>query len=90
MGFGTLVNMLFAILYLWAYKAYSPSVADRNKLWLRNYAHKIKKSVDAQEETFRRFVGYDEAVLLLFPELQEDIGTGFGELTAQGIGLNSN
>lgn len=89
-GFRDVGQHAFAILYLWAYKVYSPSVSDRNKLWLRNYAHKVKNSVDAREETFRRYVGYDEAVLLLFPELQKDIETGFGELTGHEAGLNSN
>jgi hypothetical protein len=70
----------FAILYLWAYKRYEPDVSDKQKLWLRSYARRVKKSVDAREDTYRRFIGYDEVVELLFPELLPDIETGFGTL----------
>ena len=68
----------FAILYLWAYKAYQPAVNEKQQRWLRDYAHKVKKAVDGGETTYRRFEGYDEAITLLFPELAEPLSTPFG------------
>jgi hypothetical protein len=68
----------FAILYLWAYKAYSPSVTDKNRIWLRNQARNIKKSIESGDAQWRRFTGYDETICLLFPELEEHLATSFG------------
>ena len=68
----------FAILYLWAYKAYQPAVNEKQQRWLRDYAHAVKNSVDGGETTYRRFEGYDEAISLLFPELAEPLSTLFG------------
>lgn len=70
----------FVILYLWSYKTYQPAVSEKHRKWLRDYAHKVKRSVDAGEETYRRYAGYDEAIGSLFPELEEDLGTPFGRM----------
>ena len=71
----------FAILYLWAYKTYRPHVSDTNRLWLKDYAHKVKLSVEGREITYRRFGGFDEAIELLFIELADHLSTEFGLMT---------
>ena len=68
----------FAILYLWAYKAFRPSVSDKNRRWLKDYAYNVKRSVEATELKYRRHVGFDEAIELLFPELSDDLCSEFG------------
>lgn len=68
----------FAIVYLWAYKEYSPRVTDKNRKWLREKARDIKISIERGEATWRRHTGYDEAICLLFPELEEHLSTSFG------------
>ena len=84
-GFRGVGQHAFAILYLWAYKAYRPTVSDKNRLWLKDYAHKVKRSVDAREDTFRRYAGYDEALGLLFPELEIDLSTEFGTMPVSPV-----
>lgn len=68
----------YAILYLWAYKECKPTVTDKNRQWLRDYACKVKASVEAGEDTYRRFAGYDKAISLLFPELKNYLVDAFG------------
>jgi hypothetical protein len=82
-GYRDIGHHAFAIVYLWAYKAYRPAVSEKNRNWLKEYAHKVKKSVDAGEVTFRRYTGFDEALELLFPELQVHLGTEFGAMSVQ-------
>jgi competence CoiA-like predicted nuclease len=84
-GFRNVGKHAFAILYLWAYKAYRPTVSDKNRQWLKNYAHKVKRSIDAGEETFRRYAGFDEAIELLFPELEVDLSTEFGIMPVRSV-----
>ena len=67
-----------AVLYLWAYKAYQPTVAAKQRQWLRDYARELKRSVDDGEETYRRDTAFDEATALLFPEIEDDLATSFG------------
>lgn len=71
----------FAILYLWAYKRYTPTMTVRHRQWLKHYAHKLKTSIQAEEDTYRRYIGYDEAICLLFPELGNDLSSDFGAST---------
>lgn len=78
-GYRDVGQHAFAILYLWAYKAYRPTVSVKNRKWLKDYAHKIKSSVDTGENTYRRYGGFDEAIVLLFPELEADLATDFGK-----------
>jgi hypothetical protein len=68
----------YAILYLWAYKTYRPPMLPKHQKWLSDYAHKILESVHREETTYRRFVGYDEAIGIIFPELEEYLCTSFG------------
>ena len=77
-GFRDVGQHAFAILYLWAYKAYMPTVSEKNRQWLRDYAHKVKRSVEEGEDKYRRYGGFDEAIELLFPELEADLKTDFG------------
>jgi hypothetical protein len=73
----------YAILFLWAYKEYRPTVTEKNHKWLREYARKIKDSVDAGEDTYRRFPGYDKAIILLFPEMAKHLENTFGLMGSQ-------
>lgn len=68
----------FAILFLWGYKKYKPTMSEKHRQWLKNYASNVKTSVDAGEAKFVRYEGYDEAIGLLFPELEEYLVTPFG------------
>jgi hypothetical protein len=68
----------FAVLYLWAYKAYQPAVPAKQRQWLRDYARELKRSVDDGEETYRRDTAFDEAIALAFPEIEGDLATSFG------------
>jgi hypothetical protein len=66
------------ILYLLTYKRYKPAVSTKHYKWLSDYAHKVKASIDAGEDTYRRFTGYDKVVGLLFPEMPAVLATSFG------------
>lgn len=68
----------FAILYLWAYKTYKPDVKPKSRAWISKKAGEIKESIDKGEATYRRYTGYDQAICLLFPELEEHLSTSFG------------
>lgn len=68
----------FAILFLWAYKIYKPVVKSDNHDWLVERAGEIKDSIEAGEDTFVRYEGYDEAIALLFPELATQLESSFG------------
>lgn len=75
----------FAILHLWAYKAYRPAVSEKNRRWLAEYAHEIKRSLGDGGTTYRRDTSHDEAICLLFPELEEDLSGPFGtDLMGEG------
>lgn len=68
----------YAILYLWVYKIYKPQMSKKNHSWLSEYAHRIKDSINRNESTYKRFVGYDEAISFLFPELEAQLHVAFG------------
>jgi hypothetical protein len=68
----------FAILYLWAYKTYRPDVTLKNREWLAKKGREIKASIDKGEAKWQRHTYYDEAIGLLFPELEEHLSTSFG------------
>lgn len=68
----------FSILFLWAYKLWKPTVNNKNRVWLKDYAHKVKASVASGETTYKRMVAFDETIGLLFPDLEEDLVTAFG------------
>lgn len=70
----------FAILYLWAYKTYKPSMTPQQKVWAKNLAAEIKRSVDSGDDTFARFTAYDGALGMLFPELEGHLLSDFGRI----------
>ena len=80
-GFRDVGQHAFAIPYLWAYRKYDPTMSDKNRLWLREYAHTIRRSIEAGEEKYRRYGGFDEGIAVLFPELAEDLSSQFGLMT---------
>lgn len=68
----------FAILYLWAYKTYRPRVTNKNRKWLIQKAEAVKASLENGEDAWQRHTAYDEAIGLLFPELEEHLSKSFG------------
>ncbi|MBB4223946.1 DUF6035 family protein [Variovorax guangxiensis] len=69
----------FAIFYLWAYKVCDPTMAADDRDWIRSFAREVKVSVEAGESRYIRLEEYEEAICLLFPELEmllrwEDFG----------------
>lgn len=63
----------FAVMYLWAYQAYKPTVTDSQRGWIRDAARKVEQSIEAGERTYQRHTVFDEAVCALFPELEEKL-----------------
>ena len=68
----------YAVLHLWAYKTYRPAVSEKNRRWLVEYARKIKASFASGETIYRRDTSLDEAIGLLFAELEEHLSGPFG------------
>lgn len=68
----------FAILYLWAYKIYKPNVKYIQRERIKNFAAGVKASVLANEKTYIRCTIFDEAIGLLFPEIEGNLRTDFG------------
>ncbi len=75
-SFGTNGKQPLSILYLWAVKAYKPTV--KNRKWIGDKAKEVKASVEAGDDKYRRITKYDEIVSLLFPELKKNLMTRFG------------
>jgi len=67
----------FTVLYLWACKIYKPTLNDKQRKWVKEQAEKVKRSVEAEEKTFFRFTAYDDAISLLFPELESKLLTPY-------------
>jgi hypothetical protein len=67
----------FAVVYLWASDIYKVSLNEKQRQWRKALAQKVKLSVDGGEATYRRATYYDEAIVLLFPELEEKLSSGF-------------
>lgn len=72
----------FAVLYLWACKAYQPALSARQQTWVAKQAEKIKNSIKSGDTLYRRFTAYDEAICLLFPELEPRLVTLYATDTA--------
>jgi hypothetical protein len=70
----------YAILYLWAYKEYKPAISEKNRDWIRMKAEEIKASIDSGDDSFRRFTGFDNAIILLFPEMKKYLVSLFGKI----------
>lgn len=67
----------FAVIYLWASDVYQIPLNEKQRQWRKTLAHKIKHSVDGGETTYRRITYYDEAIELLFPELESKLRSSF-------------
>ena len=67
----------FAVLYLWASYIYKPTLNPKQRQWRDVLAQEIKQSIGAGETTFRRTTYYDEAIRLLFPEMDEKLCSSF-------------
>ena len=67
----------FAVIYLWASDVYHVPLNPKQRQWRKAFAKKVKRSVDAGESTYRRVTYYDEAIGLLFPELEGKLGSTF-------------
>ncbi|OGA24250.1 MAG: hypothetical protein A3H34_05930 [Betaproteobacteria bacterium RIFCSPLOWO2_02_FULL_67_19] len=67
----------FAVVYLWASDIYKVPLNEKQRQWRKALARKVKLSVDGDEATYRRATYYDEAIVLLFPELEEKLSSGF-------------
>lgn len=72
-----------AVTYLWAYKTYKPSVTDKQREWIGKLAIKIKKSIEAGEETYIRLTQYDHAISLLFPELEAKLRSDYARVETE-------
>lgn len=66
-------SYVFAVLYLWASSRYRISLTERQRQWRKNLALEIQRSVTAGEPKYRRVTYFDEAIGLLFPELEPKI-----------------
>lgn len=71
----------FAVMYLWAYRAYKPTVTKSQRDWTRNIANKLRKSVEAGETMYYRDTRFDVAVTALFPELEDKLATPWATAT---------
>ena len=68
----------FAMMYLWAYQAYKPTVSDSQRGWIRDVTRKMEQSIENGEPTYQRHTAFDEAVCALFPELEEKLADPWG------------
>ena len=68
----------YAVLHLWAYKTYRPTVSEKHRRWLSAYAREVKRSLESGETIYRRDTSFDEVIGLLFPELEEQLSGPFG------------
>ena len=70
----------YAILYLWAYKVYKPTMTDKHRQWIKDYARDVQNSIESGDRAYCRYSGFDKAIGLLFPELQEHLASSFGQM----------
>lgn len=61
----------YAILYLWACKAFRPAMTTKHQAWVRQRSHHILQSIQGDETTYSRSTAYDEVIAMLFPEMEE-------------------
>lgn len=70
-------NRGFAVMYLWASYIYKPTMNLKQRQWREALVVEMKRSIVAGDITFRRITYYDEAVGMLFPEMDEKLCTPF-------------
>ena len=56
---------------------YKPTLNAKQWQWRDNLAKEIKRSIESSEAIFRRATYYDEAIELLFPEMEEKLSSSF-------------
>ncbi|TXH00086.1 MAG: hypothetical protein E6R08_01225 [Nevskiaceae bacterium] len=67
----------FVPLFLKAFKLHCfELLPDHERMQLRNLAHEVRRSVDSGEVSYARDRSYDDALALLFPELQPLLAAG--------------
>ncbi len=67
----------YAVPYLWASYIYKITLNQKQKQWRERLAQDIKRVVEAGEKRYLRQTCYDEAIGLLFPELEEKLCSPF-------------
>ena len=67
----------FAVLYLWASSLFNVKLNEKQRRWRKALGEKVKASVEAGEAMYRRVTYYDEAIVLLFPSLEEKLSSPF-------------
>lgn len=67
----------FAVLYLWASSIFKLQLNEKQRQWRTALAEKVKVSVEAGQATYRRVTYYDQAIVLLFPALEEKLSSSF-------------
>lgn len=70
-------SFAFAVPYLWASYIYKTTLNPKQQVWRDKLARDIKRSVTEGEFKFQRITRFDEAIGLLFPELEEKICSPF-------------
>lgn len=66
-------NRGFAVMYLWASYIYKPTMNPKQRQWREDLVEEMKRSITAGDTTFRRVTYYDEAVGMLFSEMNEKL-----------------
>lgn len=67
----------FSVLYIWAYKAYKPTVNKSQRGFIVTESKKIWESVKSKQDLYIRHTDFDAAISMLFPELKESLLTRF-------------
>lgn len=67
----------FTVLYLWASSIFKLQLNEKQRQWRTALAEKVKVSVEAGHATYRRVTYYDQAIVLLFPALEEKLSSSF-------------
>lgn len=67
----------FTVLYLWASSIFKLQLNEKQRQWRTALAEKVKVSVEAGQATYRRVTYYDQAIVLLFPALEEKLSSSF-------------
>ena len=67
----------FTVLYLWASSIFKLQLNEKQRQWRTALAEKVKVSVEAGQATYRRVTYYDQAIVLLFPALEEKLSSPF-------------
>lgn len=67
----------FAVLYLWASSVFKLQLNEKQREWRKALGERVKASIEAGEPMYRRVTYYDQAIVLLFPALEEKLSSSF-------------